>query len=297
MIAISSQIISPSVPFSILPVGFSEPELHALLSGIVATTVTFLPFAVIASPISVSLSRKDIEKSTGGVSDQLAVWFGLGWFLFFLLVAPITLFDRFGLVSPFLIVALAINFVRMDFERDEGEPFLAVVLALASPLLLLLYGLVSVLEYGVRRVLDMDAGSVIARPAALDWVVGNWWLVTILGILPVIVILVDNWRYTLGHGEWTVDGYDDREVPSWVPALPLFLSLLLLVATVIVPVSLYATLGTYSPIVLLLYGIAPLLNALDGRGLRRRCLNYSLVVPAAVVCALIEYDLRAFWFG
>lgn len=128
--------------------------------------------------------------------------------------------------------------------------------------------------------------------------VGNWTLVTVLGVVPLLVFLVVQWRRTLGYGGWTVDGYDDeRAVPAWVPAVPLSISLLLVVAMALVPIALYATLGTLSPLLVPCVGAIPFATALDGRGLRRRCLNYSLVVPAAVVCAILEYDLRAFWIG
>lgn len=280
---------------SLLSWSLSEPIIDALAAGVIVAAVVFLPFAVLVSPIGSVFARNTETRSGGKMSAVGPLWLGLGWFLCFLVVPVVALIERFGLVLPALLFLIVVNFVRFDFEH---EGFFGVTVVLIAPVLALCYGLLGALEYWLRRYLVAATQVSIAVPSPPDVLVGNWLLIAALGSSPLLVFLVDQWRQTVGSGEWTVDAYDDeRDVPAWMPALPLFVSLLLAAAMVIVPAILYLTLGTLSPLLLQLFGIVPFGNALDTRGLRRRCLNYSLVVPAAVVCALIEYDLRAFWFG
>lgn len=282
MIALSRSTVAFSV---------AESTIDALVAGVIVAAVLFLPTAVLASPVGRIFHRSDEQRPSDSGSVVL-LWPLLAVVLLVFVVPPVAFLERFGLVLPLAAVLPLVSRVWIHFVA--GSPMGVLLVPCSLPV----YGLSAALEYALRWAIADVVTVSLTWPSPPSLFVGNWTLITVLGVVPLLVFLVDRWRRTLGHGEWTVDGYDDeRAVPAWVPGVPLSISLLLVVTMAVVPVTLFATLETVSPLFLLCLGAIPFATALDSRGLRRRCLDYSLVVPAAVVCAILEYDLRAFVVG
>lgn len=269
----------------------AESTIDALVAGAIVAAVLFLPIAVLASPVGRVFHRSDEHRPSDGGSAVL-LWPLLAVVLLALVVPPVAFLERFGLLLPLVAVLPLVSHVWIHFVA--GSPMGIVLVSCSLPV----YGLSAALEHALRWAIADAVAVSLAWPSPPPLLVGNWTLITVLGVVPLLVFLVDQWRRTLGYGEWTVDGYDDeRAVPAWVPVVPLSISLLLVVAMAVVPVALFATLEALTPLFLLCIGAIPFATALDGRGLRRHRLDYSLVVPAAVVCAIIEYDLRSVWLG
>lgn len=266
------------------------------LPAILAVYIVLVPVICIRA-ISASPDSASSERTIPPLSNGLVVVVLLGWGTLSLVGPPVLLHDRLGVWTPFVLLWLLADLARFDMEPgpiderfggkgEQAAPFFGQVILMYAPAAIPAFAIVGLLEYGLRAGVSavVPMAELLPSSSPLE---GALWLVAGLAGLPVLVLVVDSVGRRLSDS-WL----ESRPDPIvWAATIPGVLRLLFACSFVLVPGVLFVTVGTYSPIVVAFFGIGPIVLATDLCRLERRCLKFTLFVPAAVLAALLEYEL------